>query len=173
MDPEDFLLNVPRMSLGASLAHLAERQGKPPDLFDRFEKAYWTKEPGALWLYPAVEAVLHDLDQRSIPSAIVTLKGRSFDIEGVEAGVSVKLRDLEIAARFPVVIGFEDVSDPKPHPDGILKGVEQLDVIPERALVIGDTVADIEAARAAGCWSCLATWGIPGGRIGPNAQGQI
>ena len=162
VDAEHFLLNMPKTSLGASLAHLSESRGKPADLFERFERIYWTKEPGTLRLYPGVEAVLDDLEQRGILLAVVTLKGRSFEIEGLEAGVSIELRDLEIASRFPVVIGFEDVSDPKPHPEGILRAVEQLDVIPEQALVVGDTIADIEAARAAGCWSCLATWGIPG-----------
>jgi len=29
--------------------------------------------------------------------------------------------------------------------------------------MIGDMVTDIQAAKAAGRWSCLATWGVPDG----------
>ena len=163
VDPEYFLLNLPMRSLGASLAHLAESQGSPADLFEQFEKIYWTKEAGRLRLYPGVEAVLDELEQRGILLAIVTLKARHLKSAGVWTGVLAELEDLGIAARFPVVIGFDDVSEPKPHPEGILRAVEQLGVIPELALVVGDTIADIQAARAAGCWSCLATWGIPDG----------
>ena len=110
-----------------------------------------------------MEAVLDDLEQRGILLAIVTLKARHLEIEGVCTGVSAELEDLGIAARFTVVIGVGDVSEPKPHPEGILRAVDQLGVVPERALVVGDTIADIQAASAAGCWSCLATWGIPDG----------
>ena len=88
----------------------------------------------------------------------------------LRAGVSVELKDLGITARFPVVIGFDDVSETKPHPEGILKALEQLDVPPEMALMVGDTVADIQAGRAAGCWSCLATWGVPDG---PDRARQV
>ena len=143
VDPENFLLNLPKRSLGASLAHLAESRGRPADLFDRFERIYWTKDAGTLRLYPGVEAVLDELEQRGILLAVVTLKARYLEVEGVWTGVLAELEDLGIAARFPVVIGFDDVSEPKPHPEGILRAVEQLSVIPERALVVGDTIADI------------------------------
>ncbi len=161
VDPKHFLLNLSGKSLEASLAHLAESQGWPRDLFEQFRRIYWTKEPGTLWLYPGVEAVLDGLEQRGVLLAIVTLKTRSFEVEGIRGGVSAELEDLGIAARFPVVMGFEDVSEPKPHPEGILRALEQLSIPPERALMVGDSVADIEAAKAAGCWSCLATWGVP------------
>ena len=163
VDPKRFLLNLSEKTLEASLAHLAESKGRPRDLFDRFRSIYWKKEPGTLRLYPGVKAVLDGLGRRGVLLAIVTQKARSFKIEGVGAGVSVELEDLGIAVRFPVVIGFDDVKETKPHPEGILRALEQLGVSPGLALIVGDTVADIQAARAAGCWSCLATWGIPDG----------
>ena len=163
VDPKRFLLNLSNKTLEASLAHLAESQGRPGDLFDRYRSIYWKKEPSTLRLYPGVEAVLDGLGERGILMAIITQKARSFEIEGVGAGVSVELEDLGIAVRFPVVIGFDDVNETKPHPEGILRALQQLGVSPGLALMVGDTVADIQAARAAGCWSCLATWGIPDG----------
>ena len=163
VDPKHFLLNLRQKTLEASLAHLAELQGRSVDLFDRYRRIYWTKEPGTLRLYAGVEAVLDHLDQHSVLLALVTQKSRSFELEGVEAGVSVELEDLGITERFSVVIGMEDVGKTKPHPEGILKALEQLDVPAELALMVGDTVTDVQAARAAGCWSCLAIWGVPDG----------
>ena len=163
MDPERFLLSIAGKTLEASLAHLAESQGWRSDLFDRYRRVYWTKKPSTLRLYPGIDAVLDGLEQRGVVSAIVTLKARSLDVEGVPAGVSAEMEDLGIAGRFPVVVGFEDVSEPKPHPEGVLRALEGLSVAPERALMVGDSIPDIQAAKAAGCWSCLATWGVPDG----------
>ena len=161
VDPERFLLSTAGRAIDASLADMAEREGWPCDLFDRYRRIYWTKKASTLRLYPGVEAVLDGLEQRGIVSAVVTLKSRFFEVEGVRAGVSVELEGLGIAGRFPVVVGFEDVREPKPHPEGVLQALGRLSVAPERALMVGDSAADIAAAKAAGCRACLATWGVP------------
>jgi phosphoglycolate phosphatase-like HAD superfamily hydrolase len=103
------------------------------------------------------------LTREEIPLAVVTQKSRHFQIDGVLAGVAVELEELGLAGLFPVVIGVDDVQETKPHPEGILMALERIGVQPENALMIGDTVTDIQAAKAAGCWSCLATWGVPDG----------
>ncbi len=162
-DPAHLLLNLEGKTLEESLLLLAASLGRPADLFDRFKSIYWTKAPGSLRLYPGVDSVLGELERRGVPMAIVTQKARSFEFNGVAAGASVEIEELGVTARFPVVIGYDDVVVTKPHPEGILKALERLGVPPERALMVGDTVADIEAAKAASCWSCLATWGIPDG----------
>ena len=163
VDPEGFLLSIAGKTLQATLPPLAESHGSASDLFEQYRRIYWTKKPSSLRLYPGIEAALDGLQQRGVLLAIVTSKGRSLDVEGIPAGVSAELEELGIAGRFPVVVGLEDVSEPKPHPEGVLRALEQLGVEPERALMVGDSVADIEAAKAAGCWSCLATWGVPDG----------
>ncbi|HEX4945101.1 MAG TPA: HAD family phosphatase [Blastocatellia bacterium] len=62
---------------------------------------------------------------------------------------------------FPVIVAAEDVSECKPDPEGYLKALEQLnatrsDVIAaHECLVIEDSIAGIEAAKAAGM-KCLA-----------------
>ena len=173
VDARCFLLSIAGKTLQASLSLLTEDAGRARDLFEHYRRVYWTKKPGTLRMYPEIAAVLDGLEQRGVLSAIVTSKPRSMDVEGVRAGVLAELEDLGIAGRFPVVVGLEDVSEPKPHPEGILRALQQLGVAPERALMVGDSVADIEAAKAAGCWSCLATWGVPdaadrAGRANPD-----
>ena len=93
----------------------------------------------------------------------MTQKARAFRIEGVAAGVSVEVEELGLTGIFPVVVGIDDVQETKPHPGGILKALAHFCFQPEHALMVGDTPTDVEAARAAGCWSCLATWGVPDG----------
>ena len=163
VDPRGFLLNLPETTFELSLKGLAENLGKPTDLFDRYRSRYWTKEPGLLRMYPGVSSVLQGLVGYGVPLAVVTQKARAFQIEGVAAGVSVELEELGLTGLFPVVVGIDDVQETKPHPEGILQVLERLGVGPEHALMVGDTSTDIEAARAAGCWSCLATWGVPDG----------
>ena len=163
VDPERFLLSIAGKTLQATLPPLAESAGTAIDLFEQYRQIYWTKKPSSLRLYQGIEVALDDLQQRGVLLGIVTSKGRSLDVEGIPAGVSAELEGLGIAGRFPVVVGLEDVSKPKPHPEGVLQALQRLDVAAERALMVGDSVADIEAAKAAGCWSCLATWGVPDG----------
>ena len=163
VDPERFLLSIAGKTLQATLPPLAESHGSASDLFERYRRIYWTKKPCTLRLYPGIEMVLDGLQQRGVLLAIVTSKGRALEVESVPAGVSAELEDLGIAGRFPIIVGLEDVLEPKPHPEGVLRALEYLGIAPERGLMVGDSVADIEAAKAAGCWSCLATWGVPDG----------
>ncbi|MDE2899906.1 MAG: HAD-IA family hydrolase [Chloroflexota bacterium] len=163
VDVRHFLHTLEDRTLEESLVSLATSQGKPADLYRRYRNIYWTKDPAVLRLFPGMDEVLEALARHGVSMAVVTQKARSFEIQGVAAGASVELEALGIADLFPVVIGIEDVTKTKPHPEGILKALERLGASPERALMVGDTVADIGAAKAAGCWSCLATWGVPDG----------
>jgi pyrophosphatase PpaX len=163
VDPLDFLLHLPETNFELSLIGLSEKLGKPSDLFERYKSLYWTKAQGLLRMYPGVHDLLQRLESQSIPQGLVTQKARPFHMEGVAAGVAVEVEELGLTSMYSVVVGIDDVQETKPHPEGILMALERIGVQPENALMVGDTVTDIEAARAAGCWSCLATWGVPDG----------
>jgi len=60
---------------------------------------------------------------------------------------------------FDEVIGGDRVSNYKPHPEGLLKLIEQFDVDPGRTAYIGDMVADVEVGRGAGVTTVAVTWG--------------
>ena len=51
---------------------------------------------------------------------------------------------------FEVVIGREDVINPKPHPEPVLKALHHIGVQPRRSWMIGDTCLDMDAAKRAG-----------------------
>jgi len=51
---------------------------------------------------------------------------------------------------FEVLIGYEDIQNPKPHPEPILKALNQLDFSSETtAYMVGDSTADLVAAKEA------------------------
>ncbi len=51
---------------------------------------------------------------------------------------------------FDVIITWEDQKNPKPHPEGVLKAMELLNVQPEDCIFVGDSAVDIISAREAG-----------------------
>jgi phosphoglycolate phosphatase len=50
---------------------------------------------------------------------------------------------------FGVLVGREDVVNPKPHAEPVLKAMNVLSAVPERCWLVGDTRLDAEAARNA------------------------
>ena len=52
--------------------------------------------------------------------------------------------------RLRVIVGGDAVSHKKPAPDALLIAVDRLGVAPSDALMVGDSVTDVIAARAAG-----------------------
>ena len=137
--------------------HIGEKS-----LSEAYRYFYWSKEPGLISLFPGIRSLLRDLRSSGCRLGIVTQKGRQFEIEGRRNGASNELEELGVANLFSVVVGFEDVARHKPDPEGVELVLDQLGVLPKDALLVGDSAADIEAARAAGCPSCHATWGIRG-----------
>ena len=54
---------------------------------------------------------------------------------------------------FAVVVGLEDMAAQKPAPDGLLAACRALGVEPREVAYVGDSVDDMRAARAAGCFA--------------------
>lgn len=61
------------------------------------------------------------------------------------------LRYANVIDFFECVVTNQDVSKPKPHPEGYLLVCEKLGASPNRVLVVEDGKYGIEAARKAGC----------------------
>jgi pyrophosphatase PpaX len=92
-------------------------------------------------LFPGVAEVLAEL-RKSFSLGIVT--------SGSKSRV---LRDLDhtgIATHFTTVITGDDISEPKPAPEGLEIAMRQLSISAIEAVYVGDAHADFEMARAAG-----------------------
>ncbi|MDE2859958.1 MAG: HAD-IA family hydrolase [Chloroflexota bacterium] len=159
---EAFLRDMSGRQLEDALRPLEEREGLPPlRLFQDYRYTYWTKTAGFVNLFPGVRELLEELHRRSLKLAIVTQKGWVFEVEGRTVGASQELAEAGVSHFFSTGVGFESVTNHKPHPEGVLLALEHLNARPEQCILVGDTPADIGAAKAAGCWSVHATWGIP------------
>lgn len=93
---------------------------------------------------PGVAGMLRAITQR-YPVAIVTARN------DLTTRLFLRLNSLE--EFFPIVISSQTCKKTKPFPDPLLRAAEQMGFPIEQCLMVGDTVTDIRAARAAGAQS--------------------
>ena len=101
--------------------------------------------------YEGVVAAVRDLRKNGKTLGLVTSKIR----EGA-------LRGLQVAGLedgFEVIVGADDVTHPKPHPEPVLKALERLGAPAADTVFIGDSRHDIECGRAAGVKTAAVLWG--------------
>ncbi|MGP4081146.1 HAD family hydrolase [Pseudalkalibacillus sp. R45] len=72
--------------------------------------------------------------------------------------LKISLQELEMDGMFDVIITGDDVTNPKPHPEGLQKALTQLGVAENEAMFIGDSNADIEAGLAANVHTVAVQW---------------
>lgn len=97
-------------------------------------------------LYPGAVEVLRSLN--GSPYAIVTSSTRS-EVTPVVAYLA------GLGVHFSGVITAEDVAKGKPDPEGYLKGLHAIKLLPAQVVVIEDSPSGVEAAKAAGL-ACIA-----------------
>ena len=101
--------------------------------------------------YDGIVDTVHSLKEDGKRLGLVTSKVRSGATRGL------KVAGLEAA--FDVIVGADDVRNPKPHPEPVLAALEQLGAQPGEAVFIGDSRHDLESGRAAGVKTAAALWG--------------
>ena len=148
-----------------ALADLAAQLNVQYGVADHYRRAYWLME-GQRSLFAGVQHLVERLHQRGVRMGVVTQKERRFEIAGRLVGVHRELQDVGLAPYMGVTIGFEDVTQHKPHPEPVHAAMDALGATPAQTLFVGDSASDIKAALAAGAWACHATWGLPPGHAG-------
>jgi phosphoglycolate phosphatase len=93
-------------------------------------------------LYPGVEAGIAYLKTAGFKLGCVTNKAAQFTIP--------LLKELGIYDHFGIVVSGDTLSKKKPDPLPLLYVAEHFGVDPEKSLMLGDSVSDVTAARAAG-----------------------
>jgi phosphoglycolate phosphatase len=122
---------------------------KYPELGARY-RYHYLQHQDDLVLFDGVLPMLDALRARGHKLAVATGKSR----RGLnEALKSVALRDRFDASR------TADETFGKPHPRMLLELMEELEVAPERTLMIGDTTHDLQLAQNADCPSVGVSYG--------------
>jgi len=63
--------------------------------------------------------------------------------------IAKELAQLKLLEYFKTVITTMDVKKPKPYPDAVIKGAEQLGISASHCAVVGDSIVDVQAGKAA------------------------
>ncbi len=121
--------------------------GEPEDeLFQRaypiFLRLYAENTSGRSQLYPGVREGLDYLRSAGFKLGCVTNKAEQFTLPLLEA--------MEIRDYFAIVVSGDSLQEKKPHPMPLLHAAEFFGVEPGKALMLGDSMSDVKAARAAG-----------------------
>ena len=87
--------------------------------------------------------VLKELKKQKIKLALISNSTRFI--------VMTVLNHYKIRRYFDAVITMNDAKRRKPAPDMVLKACKMLKIAPENAMLIGDTINDMLAAKRAGC----------------------
>lgn len=101
-------------------------------------------------LHEGILPLLEDLRSRGIRCAVFTGKGNRT--------TSITLRAFGLEPFFEMVVTGSDVSRHKPHPEGIHRVLDRCGVAPGDALMVGDSLSDLRAARGAGVRCAAVTW---------------
>jgi HAD superfamily hydrolase (TIGR01509 family) len=91
---------------------------------------------------PGARELLQQLNRAKVPYAIAT--------SGLPGGARPALERLGIGPEIPIITR-QEVQRAKPDPDLFLVAAQKLNVSIARAMVVGDSVWDLLAARRAGC----------------------
>jgi pyrophosphatase PpaX len=121
--------------------------GRTSEVLPLFER------PEAPHRFPGITALLKELDRDGLLLAVVSSRRLAALHRGLDA--------TGLGSHFPVVIGLDDVTTPKPSPEGLILALERLGVSPARGVFVGDSDHDVEAGRRAGVTVWRAAWGLP------------
>ena len=137
-------------------ALVGQLEGEPDEVL--FEKAYpiflelyAENTSKRSTLYPGVDEGLAYLQQAGFKRGCVTNKAAQFTVP--------LLKDLGIYDNFAIVVSGDTLARKKPDPLPLLHAAEFFGVEPQNALMLGDSVSDVKAARAAGFQIVCMTYG--------------
>lgn len=155
-------LTTIRNYVGKGIANLIERtltnsmDGKPDAAdFERavpiYERCYREANGKHTTMYDGVMEGLNSLRASGFPLACVTNKSERFTLPLLDY--------VKMSQYFKTVVAGDTLPQKKPDPEPLLHACKQLNVAPREMLMIGDSLNDAQAARAAGCPVFCVTYG--------------
>lgn len=101
-------------------------------------------------MFPGVRETLEDLRRLGLQLAVVSSKFKLTVKKGLDL--------FQLTPFFQEVIGLDDCPKHKPDPGPVLAALSRLGVGPDEALMVGDSPADMLAAKAAGVRPVAVAW---------------
>lgn len=104
--------------------------------------------------FPHVIETLEALKSKQVKLGVVSTK--------MNTAVTMGLTLTGLDAYFDTVITFDDVTNPKPHPEPVVKAMEALEADAATTLMVGDNYHDIESGKNAGVQTAGVVWSLKG-----------
>jgi pyrophosphatase PpaX len=133
--------------------------GKAAEAIEDFHRFYSGQHEGMAAGHEGIRELLSHLKSRGVLLALFTGKGKRT--------TAVTLNALGMQQFFDMIVTGDDVANHKPSAEGITKVLSAFGIGPASALMVGDSAADIVAARGAGvsvasvAWDPFARGGAP------------
>src|SRR5690606_33729853 len=138
------------------LTDLPEPLADPSQALESFYYHYQLCNGQHSRLYPGVLEGLEDFKNQGLRLAVVTNKPEQF--------ARPLLEQTGLASYFELLVGGDTCPRKKPDPLPFLHACEQMNLSPQQALVIGDSMNDAQAARAAHIPVLLVPYGYNEGK---------
>ena len=120
-------------------------------MFKKFSEVSYELYATHTFPYPNSKEVLLELKRDGFKLGIVTNK--------LHWLTEYALKCIGLENIFEIIVGYDDVSNPKPHQEGIEKALDYFNLSKEEAIYIGDNVSDYLTASNAKVDSILVNWG--------------
>jgi pyrophosphatase PpaX len=153
--PDDFWLAGLGTPLRVQFKQWAENPERLEAMIVTYREYNLAHHDSRVTAYPGVVEVVRAIRTAGFRTGLVTSKNKPGALRGL------RLVGLEDAME--LVIGADDVVNPKPHPEPVEIALRLLGESAESALYVGDSIHDMESGRAAGVKTAAALWG-PFGR---------
>jgi len=137
--------------MGMPLPEILRELGLPAEMSARYREMS-RQLYKQIRVVPGVYGTLDLIKTLNLPLGLMTGKDRA--------------RTLEILGYFGLrhyfcgIVCGDDPHPGKPEPDGLWALADTLDVLPERLVMVGDSVLDVRCGLAAGAITAAATWGF-------------
>ena len=131
------------------VADLAARTGKPTDPagLNDLKRRYYDEAMAVQTLLPGVREYLEEAHTLGLRLAVVSSSSRKWIVKHLDR--------FALRERFDAIVCKDDVTLAKPDPELYLAALARLDVGPQEAVALEDSVNGIRAAKAAGI-ACVA-----------------
>lgn len=124
------------------------------DKFDEGQKDYYTfyfeNHERMVKKFPGMIELVRRLKEQNITLGIYTGKGRRTS--------EITLEKLGVFRYFDLILTGDDLEEPKPSASAIKRFLDQFELTPSEALMIGDAPSDVIAAHGAGVKAASVVW---------------
>lgn len=138
--------------LTTQLASFARRPEDVEVLLGRYREHWVAHHDELTRCFPGARETVAALASEGFTLGVVTAK--------TEHGADRTLRHTRLLEHMAVVVGADSCARSKPDPEPVRFALARLGAAPERAVLLGDAVHDVAAARGAGVLALGAAWGV-------------